>query len=456
MKQWFINQSVLHPKRSIALALILTLIMGTGIQYFVIEDDFMKILPQDIQSMVTWNEVRDEFGNTELIFIAFGHRGEDALNAQTLASLWDVTRSMEKSDVIDEVMSISSSDRMNSEDGFLEVDVLQPQRDLTEAEVQDIRSYLDNTPKIKTRYVGTQGDYLNLMIRPILGAGNDVVVHDLQQSVKQYLGDYDIHWGGQAYLTGTLPALIRDDVSKLMLVGIIGMLLILLVSFRNVPAVGMVLATILLSMIFMIGFYGWVYHITGSDAFLFSVINTSLPIILLTIANSYGVHIITKFFRQMRKQGRDTRAAVEASLDALLLPIFLAALTTIAAFLSLVFAPLDVLLGYGVAISVGIVWAWLLTTIFLPSILVLKTWKSDARAVSNASLLERFIIAFGERVMRHPKMILAGSIIVVLIGATGILKLNIEVNMKNFFKDLGKHRCGCRFYIRSFVEFFRI
>jgi len=434
MKQWFINQSVLHPKRSIALALILTLIMGTGIQYFVIEDDFMKILPQDIQSMVTWNEVRDEFGNTELIFIAFGHRGEDALNAQTLASLWDVTRSMEKSDVIDEVMSISSSDRMNSEDGFLEVDVLQPQRDLTEAEVQDIRSYLDNTPKIKTRYVGTQGDYLNLMIRPILGAGNDVVVHDLQQSVKQYLGDYDIHWGGQAYLTGTLPALIRDDVSKLMLVGIIGMLLILLVSFRNVPAVGMVLATILLSMIFMIGFYGWVYHITGSDAFLFSVINTSLPIILLTIANSYGVHIITKFFRQMRKQGRDTRAAVEASLDALLLPIFLAALTTIAAFLSLVFAPLDVLLGYGVAISVGIVWAWLLTTIFLPSILVLKTWKSDARAVSNASLLERFIIAFGERVMRHPKMILAGSIIVVLIGATGILKLNIEVNMKNFFK----------------------
>ena len=47
------------------------------------------------------------------------------------------------------------------------------------------------------------------------------------------------------------------------------MLLILLLSFRNVPSVGMVLVTIILSMIFMLGFNGWMYFLTGSDAFLF-------------------------------------------------------------------------------------------------------------------------------------------------------------------------------------------
>ncbi|MCF6238437.1 MAG: MMPL family transporter, partial [Candidatus Marinimicrobia bacterium] len=434
MKQWFIDQSIIHPKRSIMIAIILTALMGSGIQYFVVEDDFMKLLPQDIQSMITWNELRAEFGNTELMFVAFGKRGEDALNSKTLAALWDVTRAMEELEQVDEVMSIASADRMDSDDGFLIVDAMQPYRELDESEVQDIRNYLDDTPKIKTRYLGTQGDYLNVMIRPILGASNDIVVHDLEQIVNEYLGEYDVHWGGQAYLTGALPILIRNDVGKLMQAGLIGMLLILLFSFRNVPAVGMVFITILLSMVFMIGFYGWMYHLTGSDAFLFSVMNTSMPIILLTIANSYGVHIITKFFRQMRKKQRDVRAAVEASLDALILPIFLTALTTIAAFLSMIFAPLEALLGYGVAISAGIVWAWLLTTIFLPSILVLKKWKADSSAVSHASIFERFVIVLGERVMAHPRAVLVSATVVVIIGALGVFKLNVEVNMKHFFK----------------------
>ncbi|MEA3286395.1 MAG: MMPL family transporter [Candidatus Marinimicrobia bacterium] len=445
MKQWFINQSILHAKRSILISLILTALMGSGIRYFVIEDDFMKLLPQDIQSMITWNELKDEFGNTELMFVAFGIRGEDALNSKTLATLWDITRAMEELEQVDEVMSISSSDRMDSDDGFLTIEAMQPYRELDESEIQDISNYLDDTPKIKTRFVGTRGDYLNVMIRPILGASNDIVVYNLEQIVNKHLTGYDVHWGGQAYLTGALPILIRNDVGKLMQAGLIGMLLILLFSFRNVPAVGMVFTTIILSMIFMIGVYGWMYHLTGSDAFLFSVMNTSMPIILLTIANSYGVHIITKFFRQMRKKGQDVQAAVEASLEALILPIFLTALTTIAAFLSMIFAPLEALLGYGIAISAGIVWAWLLTTIFLPSTLVLKKWKPDSSAVSHASIFEKLVIIIGKRVMQHPKAVLISATLVVIVGALGILQLNVEVNMKHFFKPDNSIRKSLQF-----------
>lgn len=32
MKQWFINQSILHAKRSILISLILTALMGSGIR----------------------------------------------------------------------------------------------------------------------------------------------------------------------------------------------------------------------------------------------------------------------------------------------------------------------------------------------------------------------------------------------------------------------------------------
>ena len=88
----------------------------------------------------------------------------------------------------------------------------------------------------------------------------------------------------------------------------------------------MVMMVILFSLVAMMGFMGWVYKITGSDRFLFALLNTSMPIILLTIANSDGVHVITKFFREFRKLGNVT-AAVETSMDALLLPIFLTSIT---------------------------------------------------------------------------------------------------------------------------------
>lgn len=433
MKQWFINQSVLHPKRSILISILLTIIMGTGVQYFVIEDDFMKMLPQDIPSMVTWNELKEEFGSTELMFLGFGIRGEDAINQKTLGVLWDVSKELEQVEGVDEIMSISTSDKMESEDGFLEVSALQEYRDLDEDQIANLKTYLEENPKIKTRTLGSEGDYLNVIIRPLVGARNDDLVQDMEKVVDAHLSDFDVHWGGQAYLTGTLPLLIRTDVMKLMRAGLIGMLLILLLSFRNISAVGMVLATITLSMVFMFGFNGWMYYLTGSDSFLFGILNTSMPIILLTIANSYGVHVITKFFRKMRTN-KDVRAAVEASLSSLMLPIFLAAITTIAAFLCMIFAPLESLLGYGISISVGIAWAWILTTVFLPSILVLKKWNPDASAVSHASHFERFVVAFGEQVINRPKTILIGGALVVVIGLIGIFSLNIEVNMKSFFR----------------------
>ena len=60
-----------------------------------------------------------------------------------------------------------------------------------------------------------------------------------------------------------------------------------------------------------------------------------MPIILLTIANSDGVHVVTKFFREMRKTN-ESRQAIESTMRSLLVPIFLTTITTVAAFLTMV------------------------------------------------------------------------------------------------------------------------
>ena len=72
IRNWFINQSLNHSKRTIIVSLIATLIMASGMQFFVIDDDMMKMLPKNLESRIAWDKVQEEFGSTEIIFISFG------------------------------------------------------------------------------------------------------------------------------------------------------------------------------------------------------------------------------------------------------------------------------------------------------------------------------------------------------------------------------------------------
>ena len=195
----------------------------------------------------------------------------------------------------------------------------------------------------------------------------------------------------------------------------------------------MVLSVIFLSVIAMMGSMGWVLEITGSRRFVFSLINTSMPIILLTIANSDGVHIITKFFKKLRQSG-DTQLAVEQTMESLTLPIILTSITNAAAFLSMIYSPLEVQTGYGVTIAIGIFWALVLSYTLLPSLLVLKKWNLDSKAVRETSFLENVIDRFGKGVLENPKRVLSSGLILVFIGLIGINWLSVEVNMQSFFK----------------------
>ena len=112
-----------------------------------------------------------------------------------------------------------------------------------------------------------------------------------------------------------------------------------------------------------------------------------VPIILLTIANSDGVHILTRFFRESRKKN-DVKEAVGTTLNALFLPIFLTSFTTSIAFLAFVFSPIEQFIGYGISLAFGIMWAWILSTTLLPSIILIKKWNLESKFIKKESVLE--------------------------------------------------------------------
>ena len=433
LRSWFIKQSLDFPVRTIIFSLLITLFTASGARFFIIDDDMLKILPKDLDSRVSWDLIQDEFGSTEVIFVAFGKEGKSIFNPGAMATLWDLTKALEGTNQVEEVTSISSASRMDNNDGFMEIDDLQSDRNLNQEEVDRIEEYLEKNPTIKKRFISEDNQYFLATIQPYESSALNTFRDSITTISNTILIDYEIHYGGQAYLTGTMPELIRDDVVGLAKIGVLIMTIILLANLRSIAGVAMVLMLIGLSLIAMIGVQGWVYHLTGSDRFLFTLANTSMPIILLTIANSDGVHVISKFFKELRVK-EDSRKALASTMDSLLIPIFLTTITTIAAFATMTVSPIEPLFGYGIIIGAGIAWAWFLSSLLLPAVISLKKWDNNSIAIRRRSIFENIIKKLGKVVLTHPKYVFTVGVAFVIIGCTGLSKIIVDVNMVNFFE----------------------
>ncbi len=444
MKRQFIHWTIHHPWQSIALALVLTLLLASGVRFIHIEDDLMKMLPEDIPSRIVWNDIEEQFGSTEGVFISIGREGQSIYTPESMARIWDLTRAYEDLALVDEVRSIASMSKIESVDGFMEVDDLVPARDLTIEEIAGIKAYLDRNPVVARMMVARTGDFANVMILALPGTPDEELVLAIQQVQEEMAADRDAHIGGLPYIRGLIAKFVRADVIGLMRIGLVLLVVVLMASLRSIPGLVMVLVVIILSVISMMGFFGWIYHLTQDDRFNFTLLNSNMPIILLTIATADGVHIMTRFFREMRNRG-DVRASVTATMDVLMLPVFLTSITTMAGFITLVTAPISSMMGYGLAVSFGIAWAWYLSVTLLPSLMALIKWDPSAKALTRAGRFERGIHRLGQTILLRPRLVLGAGALVVIFSLIGITMLRVEVNIVKFFKPASALRQSMEF-----------
>ena len=435
--------SINYPRRVIALCLICSFFLINGMRYIVQDDDIVRLLPDDIPSIVAFSDITDEFGNYEFMYIGIGHEKLNALNPELLDIVWDISSEIEKLDQCEEVISIATSSKMyfDSTDSSIVVDDLMPNKKLSNQELNNIIKYLNDNPSLKEKIVSKNEDYLNIVIRPINNEEYTpltLAIHKITDKYKTYKlnGNEKIleySYGGQSYVTGSVPLIVASEVKTLVLYGMLLMCLVLIINLKNIQSVLLILSIISLSLGSMMGFMGWTYRLTLSESFYFTLNHVSMPIILLTIANSDGVHVISRFFKELRKI-KDSRLAINKAMEHLFLPISLTSITTSLAFLSLIFSPLNGMNGYGITLAFGICWAWILSLTMLPALISLLKWDPESKAIKEPSLMEKTIIKFGYFVTKYPKKILYTALSFVIISVIGLTLIKVEVNYIKFFR----------------------
>ncbi|MCH7497386.1 MAG: MMPL family transporter [Candidatus Marinimicrobia bacterium] len=429
-------------------SVVISLFLASGVRFIHFEDDILKILPDDMPSRIVWEEVQDQFGATEPLLVSLGGDGQ-LFTAERLAMIWDITRMIEDDPKVDEVLSLATINRIDNVDGFMEVGDLMSYRDLNAEDIASMVSYLEANSDIADRLLSANKDYAMIVVWPRAGATDQDLVAATDHALEIVPESVQISLAGMPYMRGIISETVRTEVFGLMRIALVILALVLLVNLRSVAGLGMVLTVTILSTAAMAGFLGWLFYLTGSDQFNFTVLNSSMPVILLTIATADGVHIITRFFREMRERD-DAREALKVTMNVLMLPIFLTSITTIAAFISLLTAPLRVMTGYGIAISFGIAWAWILSITLLPSLISMKKWRLSAKALASASAFEKIIHRVGQLVLGRPKAVLGGGMALIIVSLIGATMVIVEVNFLTFFKPASPIRQSMEFVDDNF------
>ena len=436
LNKLLISLAIKRPILTLITSLFVTSLITSGSIYVEQDDDMVNLLPDNIGSRKIFDEIQNDYGITEYMYVAVGNEGNNIFNTKDLNTIADLSNKFNNLKIVDDVISITSLDKISLDpsDSSIVIDSL-IKHPISNSKILSAIKYLDQNKVIKSRVVSNSNEFANIIVIPenIEGVYVDLS-KEIHKITKEYEKDYKLFYGGQAYVTGAVPEMVQNEVQILLLCGLILMGFILFINLRNIKAVLLILFTIFTSLGAMFGFMGWVYYFTEYKEFYFTMMNTSMPIVMLTIANSDGVHVLSRFFKEFRKC-KNKKTAIVNAMNSLFLPIFLTSITTSAAFLMLLFSPIVSLMGYGITIAFGIMWAWLLSNTMLPSLIFLLSWDPDSKAISKPSYIEKTMKLFGNLVTKSPKKVLSTGIFVTLFAIIGIFLINVEVQYNKMFKE---------------------
>ena len=286
---------------------------------------------------------------------------------------------------------------------------------------QSIESGLSKEEKVNyKKYLKEYEEYKNLY-----NIRNHQNITEIRDVISKYGENAKIHLGGIPMIADDMMGYIKSDIVVFGIGVFLFIVFTLWVIFRNIkwvviPLVGC--ATSVIVMIGLLGLIGWKV----------TVISSNFIALMLILNMAMNIHVTVRFLQLKKEFPKLTKneAVLEAS-KKMMLPILYTVLTTICAFLSLVFSGIKPIIDFGWMMTLGLVISLLVTFLLLPSLL--NIFSSDNEI--NIKDTERSFVtsALGSFTKKNKNLIFGVTLLIILFSMVGISKLEVENSFINYF-----------------------
>ena len=250
-------------------------------------------------------------------------------------------------------------------------------------------------------------------------------IAEIRDVINKYGENAKIHLGGIPMIADDMMSYIKNDIIVFGLGVLVFIVFTLWIIFKNIKWVMMPLAGCITSVVIMIGLLGLIgWKVT--------VISSNFIALMLILNMAMNIHFTVRYL-QLKKENPDLlkKDAVYEVSKKMILPILYTVLTTICAFLSLIFSGIKPIIDFGWMMTLGLLVSLFITFFLLPPLLCIFSSENEINLRSSE---KSQITTFFALIAKKGQIFLFGTTIIIIISSfVGISKLEVENSFINYF-----------------------
>ena len=250
-------------------------------------------------------------------------------------------------------------------------------------------------------------------------------INEIRDVINKYGENAKIHLGGIPMIADDMMSFIKSDIIVFGFGVFLFIILTLWLIFKNLKWVIIPLAGCAASVVIMIGLLGLIgWKVT--------VISSNFIALMLILNMAMNIHVTVRFL-QLRKEFPEfsKKESVLKASKKMMLPVLYTVLTTICAFMSLIFSGIKPIIDFGWMMTLGLLVSLAVTFLLLPSLLNIFSKENEILLKNNSKSIITSI--FASIAKKNHTILIFVTILIIIVSFIGISKLEVENSFINYF-----------------------
>ena len=410
----------------IAVCIITGIIFASLIPLSETDPEIRNYVPQSLESRIATDSIEKEFGTQDMVIILFSD--SSILQPADLKQVRDVDRGLSRLPEISQKISPFTIKTIKGDNGSMTAERLITSIPEDSSDIPPLKARIKENSLAGETVISS--DYKTAAISATINGngGETVALNSIDSVIASVKGPATTEVGGLPYIRKYLMKDVRRDAIIIVPIALLIMLVILKLTLGKWRSLLIPFSVVVLSTAItmgMIPLLGWKI----------SIITLLVPVILVAVANNYGIYLVARHQEISRQWKGGSRDIINLLTGSLNMPILFSGLTTVAGILGLLTHSIIPARQVGILAAIGVSMALIMSLFFIPALLFIRGPENKKRenTKSGSAGFDRFISGLSANIVRHPGRILTGTAIVTIIMALGMINLRIDTNQENYF-----------------------
>ena len=434
------------PKIVLLLLIIIALLFGYNSKHFRLDASSETLLIEGDPDLKYLQEINEKFGAKEFLVLTLTPK-DKITSENTINNILSLKYKIQSLDWVHNTITILDIPLLDSSDEPL-MDRIKNFRTLKDENVDKERGFQEilNSPVFRNFVISEDSKTTGIIVnikqkeKPQLNAfkNNQEIeeykdslkkerhqnIIEIREIIKSFEDIGKIHLGGIPMIADDMMTFIKSDIIVFGLGVFLFIILTLFYVFRNLIWIIIPISSCFFSVLIMIGFLGIMnWKVT--------VISSNFIALMLILTMAMNIHMSTRFL-QLRKEFPDLSIIkiINLTTEKMVWPIIYTVLTTMCAFMSLIFSEIKPIIDFGFMMSFGLLTSFVVTFTLLPTLLNLFNNKEVGVEEKSFSSFTQVLSKFS---LKNAKLITLLSVLLIILSIFGISKLKVENSFINYF-----------------------